>query len=358
VKWLASKRIAIKSIVLPGNFAATKAAARIAELATSIRESDGPIQPPVVEASTMRLISGHDRIAALLTLREKHVEVRMWEGSEQERRIMQIDENLFRRNDDRTALIAERVRLEAGEIIQSASDEAGTSVPPMQSVKSEARKKVAAKAGIKPASVKKAEQRAAAAEVEKEEQPAPAVAPLPDGFNAFGLPVSTEHRERVAALAAQLAAWERMTTALLTELARVEKIANPPLLSHQAVESIRDKARALGHVVREAIPTSLCFYCKNDDRAVCDCPACGATGLVGRHAGDNVPPELKTSGQAARIALDGRFILASSPEGMPPAPKAAAPKKRGGVRVVAVDETGAETDVPLDSEDDGEELAF
>lgn len=381
MKWLATKRIAIKSIVLPGNFAATKAAARIADLATSIRETDGPIQPPVVEAKTMRLIAGHDRIAALMMLREKHVEVRTWQGTEQELRIVQLDENLRRRHDDRNALISERARVEAGVIVENTSAEGGTAVPPMQSVKSEARKRVAKVAGVTPAAVRKAEQRAAAKVEEASAAPvaegdavdvgAALAAPLPDGFNAFGLEVRPEHRERIVELAQALTAWEQSTRRVLTELARLEKVANPPLLSRQQAESIRDKAHALGHVIREAMPTSLCFYCKNDDRSAVDCAACGATGLAGRHAGDNVPPELKTTGANARIAVDGRFILASEPVHLPtgaarartsPAANVATKPKavnqgKSRIRVVAVDETGAETEVPLPQGDD-EELAF
>lgn len=381
MKWLGVKRIAIKSIVLPGNFSATKAAPRITALATLVRRTDGLIHHPVVEAKTMRLLAGHDRIAAVMQLGDKHVEARIWEGTPQEFREIQVIENLGRRADDPNALTAELVRIEAG-IIAEQRVEGGSSDPPSQSVKHEARKRVAAAKGITPEGVRTAEKRdkakqRAAAKVEEASaakvaegdavvSDAALAAPLPEGFNAFGLEVAPDHRERIAELAQALGAWSRMTTNLLTELARVAKVANPPLLSRQAAEAIKDKARALGHVIREAIPTSLCFYCKNDDRAVVDCAACGATGLAGRHAGDNVPPELKTQGVKARIALDGQFVpvpgVAPSPTGIltggskhGPAVGAKPASKRG-IRVVAVDAAGNEVYVPL--EDDAEELAF
>lgn len=378
MKWLGVKRVAIKSIVLPGNFAATKAAPRISDLATMIRRTDGPIHFPVVEAKSMRLLAGHDRIAALMALKEKRVEVRMWEGDADEFPEVQAIENVARRHDDRPSLIAELARIDAlrdapqasetedltQETVSRRRDTAGRVKEPPQTKAAETNKRVAAAAGV---SVKTVRNAKAAAKSKDEasstadplvggSKHAPAVeaepaliAPLPDGFNAFGLEVSSEHRDRIEMLETMLEAWSRVTTNLLTELSRIEKISNPPLISRQAAESIRDKAHALGHVVREAIPTSLCFYCKNDDRAVVHCPACGSTGFVGRHAGDNVPPELKTVGVAARIAVDGRFILASDP--MPgQKPKAAPPKKKG-FRVVIENADGSETEVPLDDDE-------
>lgn len=382
--WLGTKKIAIKAIALPGNFAATKAAARILDLATSVREH-GLIHLPVVEAKTMRLLVGHDRIAALMTLKEKRVEVRIWEGTAREFRRTQLSENFHRRNDDKPAMTAAYALLEEEELTREVAAQDGETEYLTQSahrtavrgtakrVKEEANAVVAAVRGIKPASVTRAKTRAKAKEDEAsstagqlpggskhapavEAKPAPLFTSLPDGFNAFGLEVASEHRDRIEMLETMLEAWSRVTTNLLTELSRIEKISNPPLISRQAAESIRDKAHALGHVVREAIPTSLCFYCKNDDRAVVHCPACGSTGFVGRHAGDNVPPELKTVGVAARIAVDGRFILASDPM---PGPKPKPAKGARHIRVVTVDGDGAETEVNLDEVPaDDDELAF
>lgn len=405
MKWLGTKRILIKSIALPGNFAATRAAPRITELATLVRRTDGPIHHPVVEAATKKLLAGHDRIAALLALKEKHVEVRLWEGTPQEFREIQVIENLGRRADDPNALTAELVRIEAG-IVRDEAIESGDPEPSEQTVKGEARKRVASAKGVTPDAIKTAEKRAASkggsqepparrvnpaksdtsgstdgvnSELTEEEKDAGGKVDLPDSFNTFGLVVPLASRSAILETIGQLSDWDKQLQELLRQLTFIEK-RGVFVIAGVHIDRIREQVRNAGHAVRDAIPASLCFYCKAQPSSTPNCPACGGTGVVGRHGGDNVPPELKLGGDKARVAVDGKFVLvgAAANAAMATDPMVSvknvlggqvtvskkfaeaaekAVAKRRGVRVVAVDETGAEIDVPL-PEDDGEELAF
>jgi hypothetical protein len=292
MKWLGTRKVALKSLIMPGNFAATKAAARIMDLASSIREH-GIAEPPAVEAKTMRLIFGHDRIAALLTLKETKVEVRLWEGSPQEFRRLQIAENLHRRQDDRDALLAEYVRSEEARIIELTHDVAGTSVPTTQTVKRQARERVAAAAGIKPASVRKAEQRAAKAA--EPEEPDTSL-DLPPDFETLGVTVSPDDRAVLLDAIEQTGRWAASATRILTELTTLEKFydpAYPQPLRPAAFAAIREACQRLGHVIRSEIPVSVCPYCKLGKDWRKTCTGCSGTGFVGKQAVRNAPAETK-----------------------------------------------------------------
>lgn len=372
--------VSTATIKTPDNFAALLAMPRIKRLASSIKAVT-QIAPVVLQKAGdgYKLWAGHDRLAAATLAGRTTIRADVRQGSDADFLLLQIAENAERRPIGE--LIDEYRQAASDEPLMTSDVNPRKSTTYGKSATARQDQEIADARGVSADAERKRRERSRAAKREQVMAEASAAkvaegdavvadaalaAPLPDGFNAFGLEVAPEHRDRIEMLATMLEAWSRVTTNLLTELARVAKVANPPLLSRQAAESIRDKAHALGHVIREAIPTSLCFYCKNDDRAVVDCAACGATGLAGRHGGDNVPPELKTQGVKARIALDGQFVpvpgVAPSPTGIltggskhGPAVGAKPASKRG-IRVVAVDAAGNEVNVPL--EDDAEELAF
>jgi len=356
VKWLGTKRVALKSIVLPGNFSATRAAPRITELATSIREH-GTIEPPVVEAKTHRLVVGHDRVAALLSLKEKQIEVRLVEGTPTELRRMQIAENLHRRQDDRTALIAEYARAEEREIAASQSPEVPTSVGTSQRVKQEANAAVAAAAGIKPASVSQAKRRAKKKEQAAEEPPAapPAEPPapvLPAGFQTFGLEPGRALAEGISAAHAWLSQIEGDARRIVGEITKLGQAGRPVAPAH--IQAMRQAAQALGHAIREAIPASLCLYCKAEPDLIVSCNGCGQTGVIGRHGGDHVPAELRRTDDA-HVAVNGELLPLTAHRSRTPE----RPRKKGKpIHVEVVDEAGAAPrELTIEREEpDGEEL--
>jgi ParB-like chromosome segregation protein Spo0J len=336
MKWCGTKRVALKSIILPGNFSATRAAPRITELATSIREH-GTIAPPVVEAKTNRLIAGHDRVAALLALKETHVDCRVVEGTPREIRRMQIAENLHRRGDDAKALIAEYARAEEAAIIEEHCVEVATGVVTAQRVKQEANAVVAEAKGIKPKSVRQAKRRARVKEEQQVAAPEPVVpeaspeVPLPEGFAAYGIDIPAADREVIAETLAWLKDLEslaRRTVAAMTDAEKHRQFSIAP--SH--VQGIRERAAALGHALREAMPAGLCPYCKFRPALVSNCAGCGGVGVAGRHAGDHVPREL-LGAEVVMVAVDGKIV---------PLTAAKTAKKNGkAILVEVIDAVGA-----------------
>ena len=128
------------------------------------------------------------------------------------------------------------------------------------------------------------------------------------------------------------------------------------------LQRIRERFEAAGHAVRDAIPTSLCFYCKAQPASMATCPPCGQTGVVGRHGSDNVPPELKAGGAGARVAVDGKFVPAGGAANAAAAAgfKAAVEKAKA-KRIKVRGPDGAEIPLPEDESQapaDDEELAF
>ena len=337
MKWLGTRKVALKSIILPGNFSATRAAPRITELATSIREH-GTIAPPVIEAKTHRLVAGHDRVAALLALKETHIECRMVEGTPREIRRMQIAENLHRRSDNEKALTAEYARAEEAAIVEEAI-KVGTPVPTAQRVKQEANSVIADAKGIKPRSVKKAKQRARQKEETavapppaEPEAPAPA---LPEGFAAYGIEIPAPARDAIVNTLEWLRDLESDVTRVVREMCSAER-HRAFTVNSNTLQAIREAAQTLGYKLRAAQPTGLCPYCKYRPALVTNCAGCGGIGLVGRHAGDHVPRELLGT-DPVMVAVNGKIVPLTEAASAPAKPK----KKGEEIHVEVVDAVGA-----------------
>src|SRR6185437_3559418 len=336
------------------------------------------IHAPTVRGEDRRLICGRDRMAgALLNKREK-----LWfhviDCDDNEAAELEEKENIYRRHSEgeRASALARLVALQAQKIRAEEAAASCDTVTPLgavsarkssQTVTAEARKMVARAAGITPAAVRQAEVRAAAREAESSgpstagtlpggSKHAPAVGPqpalteapleLPEKFDTFGLDVPEASRSVIVSTVEWLGDWDGQLRGLLRELSEMEK-HGPYAVAPAHLQRIRERIEAAGHAVRDAIPTSLCFYCKAQPASMATCPPCGQTGVVGRRGSDNVPPELKAGGAGARVAVDGKFVLAGG------AANAAAPDKPAKTIHVVMD--GVEILLPTD---DDEELAF
>jgi ParB-like chromosome segregation protein Spo0J len=116
IKWAGTKVIQLDTVKLPVGFAKRKKEPHVKELARSI-ERGGVISLPVVRAKPRELVAGGDRFAALMLLGITRHEVRLVEGTDQELRILTLEENVRRRrNDDYNALTRELVELTGEQI--------------------------------------------------------------------------------------------------------------------------------------------------------------------------------------------------------------------------------------------------
>lgn len=307
----------------------------VKELAADIAaRGDAPIHAPTVRANALTLICGRDRLAALMVNKVKTTWVHAVECTDQEAAEMERAENLYRRPYDaaaRSKLLAELVALKEQQIRGAAI---GDSVPDRddasksdKQVKVEARRAVARAAGITPGAVKKAEQRAAAAAEQDSASPSGPLAPggskhapdvaenpapiaLPPGFNAFELDVPEASRSVIDTTAKWLGEWAQDISNVLRELTEMEK-RGPYAVASAQLQKIRDALQGAGHAIRDAIPASLCWYCKAQPAVTPTCHPCGQTGVAGRHGGDNVPPEAQLAGANARCAVNGEWVLVS-----------------------------------------------
>ena len=338
----------------------------VKELAADIKaRGESPIHAPAIRADSNGLLAGRDRMAALMVNKAKSIWVHRAECTDQEARALELAENIYRRADNRSELLAELQRI-TEQRISAEQDDArarGEAVPAgnTNSPAAQARREVARAAGVRPASVKRAEirvtQRAASVTVSpmpdsasepEEEANAGGAIELPPKFQTFGLDVPFASRAAIATAVNELGDWANDFNALLRRLTEIEKQGGYAVAPAH-LQRIRERFEQAGHAVRDAVPTSLCFYCKAQPASTPTCPACGQTGVVGRHGGDNVPPELKQGGAAARVAVNGKFVLVGGAANAVAASATSKPVKT--IRVVM---DGVE--IPLPDGDD--ELAF
>ena len=157
--WLGVKKVPLSRIKVEGTFGKRKKADHVKELAKSIDRS-GVIALPVI-STTNELIAGGDRLAALMLNGVKSHDVRVVEGTVTELAILQVEENLRRRVDNRDELIARYVDLvEAGSTAQLPVAVTGNAGRP-KSTRGAAREHVARELGTTPEAVRSAEKRAA-----------------------------------------------------------------------------------------------------------------------------------------------------------------------------------------------------
>lgn len=284
MKWGTTKRIRIAAIKLPGNFATRRAAPEVAERAESIKRL-GVINLPVIDGDTGRLLAGHDRIAALMELGEKTVEVRTWQGTEQEFREVQIAENLHRRHDDKAALTAELVRIREGELPDAASNNSPRRPGRPKLPRTLARESVAREQGTTVEAVRKAESRDAA----KKAPPPIGPEKEPPPVETWGNPM---HDADAAVVRRQHAAIDAVDSALRRALALSRDLASFSGMSLW-VDYLGKRIQALSEGVRAKRYKYLCPACKGE---CLECTWCGQVGLL--RADQPVDPAFFASSEA------------------------------------------------------------
>lgn len=310
------RMVRIKSLRLPGDLVARSRTDEIRELAGDIAVN-GLIHPVTVNATTKELICGRDRVAAHLRLKRTHIAAIMVEVSDsvQVKRLT-IAENLRRRQDNRTDLLAAYAALETIEVrakdlaelmsmpedVAKAKDfddvEEETPVERRTVVTKEtlprgpkktvgaAREKVAAVAGVTPEAVRSAQRRAASKKAEKPEAPVePSMV-----IRTFGNPVPSEIVEAAKEAQGIVDAIDRHLRAALREMSRLEpyKIA--------AQQRLYQQIRQAGGGVRHMRPDAVCPWCKGLSPS---CESCGGRRWLTVAEMQNVPAEQIAGAQPA-----------------------------------------------------------
>lgn len=312
-------------------------AAHVAELAASIRESgDDLIHAPTVRAESRELVCGRDRIAALIMLKAKKLWVHLVDCTDAEARMLERAENAYRRPiENRDQLIAEMVALASAQIVAEsavAAREGGTVSPPSKhAVTATARKQVARAAGIKPASVKKAQQRAArkasgggpsaAAETPSTARREP-MASSPGGYDmaTSGAAAGGASGEDVQPPTLDLLGCDDASGEAVAKFARgdQEAIDRADQLLRQAQGELRklttctafqqlhQQVHRVASMVRAARPEFICPWCKGLPKTtVAACEPCAGLGYVSHEIAGRSPPELRNA-DAPIVMIDGK----------------------------------------------------
>ena len=366
MRWLGYKQVSFKSIrVDMPDIKRRMKTDHVKDLAENIKmHGSEPIQAPTVRAKTSDLLCGRDRYSASLLNEAKKLWVHVVECDDREAKELELSENIYRRADNRAELIAQLVKLKEqhykAEQEQAIARGEKVSAAPSNSPIAKARKEVAKAANVSTATVVSHEKHVARksakdAEIgngepgevtrvqgDETEQEGAIVYELPEGFNTFGLIVSQDEIREIENITLVLGDWDKANRRTLGHLTDIEKAGGAALAPTHA-QKIRERLQAAGHAIRDAIPASLCYFCKSLDALKAACPACGGTGVVGMHGGDNVPPELKLGEPKARVAVNGKFMMVGAADNAAVGAEAK-PAKQKSIKVTQVDGSVADLD--------------
>jgi ParB-like chromosome segregation protein Spo0J len=360
MKWLGYKQVPFKSITLDAaDIRQRSKAAHVAELANDSREAgDEFIHAPTVRRDGNVLVCGRDRMAAALILKRKRVWVHLVDCDDREAKALERRENIYRRPvENRSEMLAELVELRTGEIEKDrelAGAEGGTVSPaPQHSAKAEARRQVARAAGISPASVKKAEQRAAAAA--RDSAPGGADAPVSATSQGEAPPAAEPTLDLLGVDDASTRAV--CAFALTTQEAidgadkhlRLALGALKPIEATALGQELRVQVERVGGLVRAARPAAVCPWCKGLPKATFGiCGGCkGAQWVTAEHAA-RAPVEAREGKAGVTIVLWNGLPVPYADALAGKFPTNGAPAKKGPKHVRVEDEHGNE--MSLDDE--------
>lgn len=379
MNWLGYRQVRIASIhVEAADIKKRTKAAHVAELAGDIRaRGEEPIHAPTIRAKDRKLLCGRDRVAALLCLKVKKIWCHVVECDDKEAKELELAENIYRRADNRSELIAQLVSLKEQQIAaQRAAAEPGTvSQAPYAQPRAIARKAVAKAAGISPAAVRKAEQRAAkndsgagpgraGTETPSEARRESAASSSPEDMTGSGGAAGATQEEDVQPLTLDLLGLgvdddgaRAVMDLAVGEQAAIDDADKHLRLAQSALsrfslavvqQELKEQVRRVASMVRAARPEAICPWCKGLPQ-IAKCEPCHTLGWVTAEKRERAPKELREG--PPMVAIDGVFYpYADVRDGKLPAKngKAAKPEKR--IKTVLGDGAGNEIEFVPDEE--------
>lgn len=310
MNWIGAKEVPIKRLKLPGDIKERQRARHVAELAESFKEATGgePGNMPWVTAE-MEIVAGRDRIAALMLLGKKKAWVRVGVFTRRELTLAEVHENVYRRADDRNALLARLIRETELEIAAQEGERlSGTDVPKTTARQSKdsgemgrpatshsaAIRQVAAETKIAPETLRKAEQRARAKDGDGAAQSGSAgnspASPLageaaPPPIRTFGVPLAAS---TLVLATKQQAAVDALDGILRRAQAACGDVATAGLGA--LAERLRSELHRMAAELRQDRPAALCPVGKGSCSRACQ--RCHGTHLVPERQLADLPAEL------------------------------------------------------------------
>lgn len=332
--WRGYKEVAIGSIKVDAADVRNRMKQQhVLDLAETIREyGDEPIHAPTVRMPGKELLCGRDRMAALLTLKVKKLWVRPCECTDLEAADLEAIENVHRRQDSRSDVIARAVAVK--ERLLTERTPLQVSHPPQSSPKAEARRAVAAAAGVTTGAVRQAEYRSKQRE-EAERAPAEPSEPAAPTLELLGC--NDASGEAVAKFARKdQEAIDEADKYLRLAVAALERMA-----PGGEAAALRARVASVAAFVRAARPVSVCPKCKGLPKTtVAGCKPCAGLGYVPEAVLASMRPELLDIEHPA-VELDGvLYPYADVRDGKLPVVHGEA--KPAGKRIRVEDEAGNE----------------
>lgn len=286
MQFIGLKAIQISKLRLPGDFGIILDQPRIEERANSI-EKLGMIHEPLVRHSDLKLICGRDRVAAHIKLGRGDVMCKLIDCTDEEALELEQIENTERRHDPteqkerRFALLRlyeEEARLAPPPANDNNKPKPGRKKTPV----GHARVRYAKEKGIKPESVKKAEQRENKRKREKET--------APPSVKTFGLDVDEAELKRLEQVQTFIDLALSNMTAAQGALTRIEtnQLPFPP----GRLQRIKTELHGMSQILKGARPASVCPHCKGVEGLQEKCTCCQALGFVTESQMHAIPAEL------------------------------------------------------------------
>ena len=313
MKELGFKELKVNAIELPPDMPKRIASANAKEIAESAWGAKVPVgimHPPTVRrvddgagAVTWVLCAGGDRLAAAIKAKVDRITCRMVECDDREFEVMQITENVRRRDDTgkRDLRIERLINLYSGQI---AKEQQAGEAPMKKRNKTEVRERVAKAIGIKPQSVRRNEQRARKRiqEAVTTSQPVAEVDEVSPSIHTFGVKVTREWWEPVQQVQGLMERANRAAITMKGLLTQIEtqRLPFPP----GRLQMLRLMADELAASVDSLIPSSVCAYCKGQPGVQEQCKACADLGYITRGQ-MNYPAELR---DPMKVLKDGQIV--------------------------------------------------
>lgn len=319
IKWLKNKIVSLDSIVVEKGFKARLKAPHIVALAESIA-ANGLIELPVIDGDK-HIVSGRDRLAALMINKVERHEVRVCSGTAEEKEVLTIEENYRRRRtDDYAEQAARLVALGVKEFAMP--DVVDPELPVERPEKAKAGRPKTDKGKAIEAAAKqlnrtpeairsatrRAEQRAEDAEVINAHDPM--LAPV----DMFDLEPTLRQRDdefpKVRIVQETLSGCGRAVDKILRELTAVLNGPSCSVIQRTAYTRTYEQAQQLAEAIRRADYASICPVCKDLPHRVTTCGYCQNVGYVSSHLLEGCAPELLRRGPEATVANGkGKFFL-------------------------------------------------
>lgn len=300
------RRIPISRLVLPGSFKRVYLVPRGEKyqdarvLGEWVREW-GCLEPPVVQQSTWKALTGLDWIAGALLLGEVELTCIVVNVDDTDADVIRRIEMGKKKTPitNRQALMAE-LETEAKAVAEEAladpsilQTDGRPSTP-----KGVARARLAQRHGVTPNAIRQQEWRHKGGKPRKRSK---TMVEPPTKLRSLGMPLDPDWLKKVARVqeqVSQAAAWAKASVGAMT---RIESEELP--FPSGVLAKLKSELQDLHALMRNSIPDCLCPYCKGIDEVQNQCGGCSGVGWISKAKAGNIPNDSPLWSEDERVVV-------------------------------------------------------